>query len=94
MSNKIYIETEEYKDGGEGDFYAFALTGDTYEAKDIIKSNGFLFSDQVGHGKAWRTPIIFKRDFAPGNAHFANTQTIVVNVRSALIAAGYEFYRR
>lgn len=90
---KIYIETEEYK-SEQGDFYVFKLTGDTYNAKEIIKAAGFQFTDVIGYGKGWRTPVIFKRDFVPGNAEFAKIQGMLKDVRAKLTECGHELCKR
>lgn len=90
MAKTIYFETEQYQDGGEGDFVAVALTGDTFDAKEIIKGLGdFHFSDQVGHGKAWRSDIIFKRDLVAGNPKAAQMRAIINKAHKALTDAGY-----
>lgn len=94
MAKKIYIETEEYTGGDQGDFYTFALSGDTYDAKEIIKSLGYSFSDQVGRGKAWRTEPILKSDFVPGNPAFLKIQNQIKKTGETLKTAGYEFGRR
>lgn len=84
----IHMNIEKY-DGQQGNFFTMALTGDTYDAKEIIKGIGYNFNDQVGYGKAWRLPIIMKSDMVPGNAKLAEFQGAVKNTVETLKNAGY-----
>jgi hypothetical protein len=52
----IRVAIDEYKSPEAGkDFACVALTGDTYNHRDLIARRGFHFSDAIGHGKAWRS---------------------------------------
>jgi hypothetical protein len=85
----IHMTVEHYQGGDQGEFYTMALTGDTYQAKEAIKGLGYQFSDQVGMGKAWRLPVIFKADMVPGNAKLTAFQGSVTKTIETLKSAGY-----
>jgi hypothetical protein len=88
----IRYELERYKSPDGNDFYVIALTGDTYEARDIIKGLGdFSFSDQVGYGKAWRSKIFLVANAANDKAE---VHAIVNKMYNALKAAGYTIVRQ
>jgi hypothetical protein len=84
----IHMTIEKY-DGQQGEYYTMSITGDTYDAKETIKSLGYNFSDQIGYGKAWRLPIIVKSDMIPGNTKLAEFQSAVKNTVETLKGAGY-----
>lgn len=89
----IYFNREKYETGdSDKDFYVMALTGDTFQAKDIIKGLGFTFSDQTGYGKAWRSSRVLVKDLAgPGGDKMRAT---VKSAHEALRAAGYKIVLR
>jgi hypothetical protein len=84
----IHMTIEKY-DGQQSEYYTMALTGDTYGAKETIKSLGYDFSDQIGYGKAWRLPIITRSEMVAGNAKLAEFQVTVKNTVETLKNAGY-----
>jgi hypothetical protein len=91
-TKNINYEIEKFQDGGEGNFYTVTLDGDTFAAKDIIKSTGdFNFNNPFGHGKAWRSKrIFFEVKLAEEKEELL---AIIHKIHAALTAAGYAVRR-
>jgi len=88
----INYEIEKFQDGGEGNFYTVTLTGDTFAAKEIIKSLGdFNFSNPVGHDKAWRSKAFLETKLAEEKDEL---KAIVNKMYTALKASGYTVVRQ
>lgn len=90
---QINYEIEKFQGDKDGNFYTITLTGDTFAAKEIIKSLGdFQFSNPVGHEKAWRsTKVFFESKLAQEKE---SLKAIVNKMYSALKAAGYTVVRQ
>jgi len=93
---KIYFEQEQYKSPNPGqDFVVIKMTGDTYDAKDIIKTiKGWSFSDQVGYGKAWRSEPVIKSKLVAGTTEAEAIKNLMITTRTALVGAGFEVFKR
>lgn len=93
---KIYFEQEHYKSPNPGqDFFFIKMTGDTYDAKDIIKTiKGWSFSDQVGYGKAWRSRPVVKSNLVAGTPEAEEIKNLIITTRTALVGAGFEVFKR
>jgi len=87
----INYEIEKFE-SKEDSFFTITLTGDTFAAKEIIKETGdFQFSDQIGHGKAWRsTKLFFESKLANEKDEL---KAIVMKIYNALKANGYTVVR-
>ena len=93
---KIYFDQEHYQaPKKEDDFVVIKITGNTYEAKDIIKAiNGWSFSDQVGYGKAWRSEPVVKSKLVAGTPEAEQIKNLMITTRTALVGAGFEVFKR
>lgn len=100
MAKKIYIETERFEGMTEAEsFNTLTLTGETFDAKEIIKSIGkFQFSNPVGHEKAWRTMLTFKNSELAVDGKITakgeELKKIITETVAALKSAGYEVFKK
>lgn len=93
MNGTITMKLENTK-STDGKTYAnMLLVGNTYAAKEIIKSIGWMFSSPVGKEKGWRSPI---QEVEEMKANPDMMKNEIAKMKEALEAAGFKlvFSRR
>ena len=90
MAN-IYYTIEKINAGTDDEVFCFALTGETFGAREIIKQHGFRWDGNVAPGmeKAWRTNWVSRTNALANKELYAQLQQTLTSVKTALKDAGF-----